>query len=276
MRAEQQRAEQLIGDQPPAGTPQQVVDGSQAPPLLPPGQQPQEPAEPPISPRAERRIKELVDQLREKDQALQQALADGKKTGETVSQMEARLNALTQEHQQMLQANLDNMDPDMRMQVMQDTRLAQRLEEFENRILGRIQPQLQQLSTAAARNEMQVLASKYPAFDLAIHGPLIDLFRGKNPNCTIEQAFRAIAEGNELVTRQAASAAAVPPVVSPGNGSMSGVRFAPAPEARTDPAAELVEEAQRLKKLRASSNPAEQKEGMNLVHEHLKRRLGYR
>lgn len=272
---ERMRAEQaLIGDQPPAGTPEQAVDGSQAPPLLP-GQGQPEPAEP-LSPRAERRIKELIDQLREKDQALQQALAEGKKTGETVAQMEARLNALSQEHQQMLQANLDHLDPETRMQVMQDSRLGQRLDEFEKRILGRIQPQLQHLNTVAQQSEMQILANKYPSFDIQIHGPLIDLFRGKNPNCTIEQAFRAIAEPEELVTRQAASAAAVPTVIPPGNASMSSIRFAPAPEARSDPAAELVDEAQRFKALRASSDPAKQKEGMNLAHEHLKRRLGYR
>lgn len=268
--AEEQR---IVGDQPPAGTPEQALDGSMAPKLPQTGQIPQGQAEEATSPRAERRIKELVDQLREKDQALQQAIEQGKKLGETAEQWGQRFKALEEQHSQMVQANLDNLDPETRMQVMQDARMRQYFEAFEQRILGKIQPQLQQLNTEAARNEMRALANKYPKFDYQIHGPLIDMFRGKNPHCTIDQAFRAIAEPEELVTREAASAAAVPPVVAPGGGSMANVRFAPQPEQRSDPQAELVEEAQRLKKLRASTDPAEQKQGMNLIHEHLKRRL---
>lgn len=244
-----------------------------APRLPNPGQAPQD-VEEHNSPRAERRIKELVDELRAKDQALQQALAEGKRHGETLHEMQGRFSSLEQQHQQMLQANLDHLDPETRAAVMQDSRLSQRLDEFEQRILGRIQPQLQQLSTKAARDEMSTLASKYPVFDFQIHGPLIDMFRGKNPHCTIEQAFRAIAEPEELVTRQSASAVAVPPIVAPGNGSMANIRFAPTPESKSDPEAEMVEEAQRLKKLRSSADPNDQKAGLRLAHEHLKRRLG--
>lgn len=174
----------------------------------------------------------------------------------------------------MLQANLDSLDPDTRGQIMMDARIAERFDMLERRILGRIQPQLQQLETADQRREMQALAEVYPAFDIQIHGPLIDMFRGKNPNCTIEQAYRAIAEADELVTRNAARAAAIPPVPPPGNGSLGNVRYAVQPEQTSDPAAEMRDETARMAKLRASSDPREQKQGLAAVDDLLRRKLG--
>lgn len=274
---EANRAEaRMIGDQPPAGTPEQAVDGSMSPRLPNPAQQPPRETEEPNSPRAERRIQELVAQLREKDQALQQAVADGHKNGETLQQMQARFTALEQQHQQMLQANLDHLDPETRAAVMQDARMAQRLDEFESRLLAKVQPQLRQLETKAARDEMAELSDVYPAFDYQIHGNLIDMYRGKNPNSTIAQAFRAIAEPEELVTRKLASAVAVPPVLPPGGTSLEGVRFAPKPEPQSDPKAEMADEMARIKKLRMSLDPNEQKEGLRLADQNLKKRLGYR
>lgn len=268
---------QPIGDQPPAGTAEQAMDGSMAPRL-----QPQESAQPKavtetMSPRAEQRIQELVAQLRQKDQELQVALEMGKKATETASQFQARMTRLEQEQQQMLQANLDNLDPDTRMQVMQDARMAQRLDEFEARILGKIQPQLRDLETQASRTEMQKLSDRYPQFDYQIHAPLIDMFRGKNPHCSIDQAFRAVAEPEELVTRATARRQAVPPIVPPGNGDLAAARYANKPEQQQrQPEDELVEESRRIKELRASTDPAKQKEGMQLLDQHLKRRLGGR
>jgi len=263
-----------IGDQPPAGTPEQALDGSVAPPVSG-GQPPVEP-EPATSPRAEKRIQELVEQLRVLDQKHQQAVEDGKKASESANQYQQRLAALEQQHAQMLQANLDNLDPETRMQVMQDARMSQRLDEFEQRIVGRLQPQLRSLENAQARNQMQELAGKYPAFDIQIHGPLIDMFRGKNPHCSIEQAFRAIAQAEELVTRQAAVRRAVPFVAPPGNGELAAARYAPTPEAAPSaraPEAELVEESRRVAALLRDTDPAKRKEGMRQMDEHLKRRL---
>jgi hypothetical protein len=37
---------------------------------------------------------------------------------------------------------------------------------------------------------------------------------------------------------------------------------------------ELIEESRRIKELRASTDPAKQKEGLKLLDQHLKRRLG--
>ena len=270
---ERQQAElaRQIGDQPPAGTPTQALDGSQAPPLAPSGPTP--PAEAPESPRAQRRIQELVDQLRAREAELAAARDEGRKFGETLAQTQQRLQSLEQQHQQMLQANLDNLDPETRMGVLQDARMREYLDRFEERILSKVQPQLQQIQSRDARREMEALANKYPRFDLQIHAPLIDMFRGKNPHCSIEQAFRAVADPEELVTRQSVSAVAIPPVVAPGSSTLASARYAPQPEPQTDPVQEAREEAERIAKLRASSDPREQKAGLAAVDDMLRRRV---
>lgn len=249
-----QRAEDLIDDREPSTPP---------------------PAAETPSPRAEQRIQQLVEDLRRKDQELQTAIEMGKKATETATQFQGRLTSLEQQHQQMLQANLDNLDPDTRAQVLMDARLSQQLGEMEQRILGRIAPELQHLKSTAAQQEMHALSQKYPGFNYQLHATLIDQFRARNPHCSIEQAFRAIAEPEELGMRPTTRAAAVPPIVPPGNGDLGAARYAP-PSQRHPPTQEdeLVEESRRIKKLRASTDPAEQKEGLRLLDQHLKRRLG--
>lgn len=240
-----------------------------APPPPPP-----QPVAEPISSRAEQRIKELVDQLRTKDQELQQALTMGKQATETAGQFQQRLQTLEQQHQQLLQTNLEHLDPDTRTQVMTDARLAQRMDEFEQRIMGRIQPQLKHLELNANQQELHAVSQKYPGFDYQTHAPLIEQFRASNPRCSIEQAFRAVAEPEELGTRQAARAQAVPPIVPPGNGEFGIARFKPMRPVEPQPEDQLVEESRRIAELRRSTDPAKQKEGMQLLDAHLRRRLG--
>jgi hypothetical protein len=272
---QQQRAEdaQQLGDQPVAGTTEQMIDGSQAPPLADGEEQTPEPAQEQLSDNANRRIRELIAELKAKEAENSQLLDLGRKQGETLAQMQRRMEALQAQHEQLVQSNLDHLDPETRMEVMQDARLKEALAGMEQRIMGQLMPKLQKVEQNNVQAEMMRLGEDYPAFDIQIHGPLIDMFRGKNPHCSIEQAFRAIAEPNELISRAAASAAAVPPVVPPGNMG-ARPRYQPEPTQQSNPEEELVEEAQRIRKLRESTNPGEQKMGMDLVHEHLKRRLG--
>jgi hypothetical protein len=240
------------------------------------GQRTPQPVAEPLTSRAEQRIQELVAQLRVKDSELQTAIEMGKKASETATQFQSRLTSLEQQHQQMLQANLDNLDPDTRAQVLMDARLNQRMDEFEQRLMGRVQPQIRHLETAAAQQEMHALAQKYPGFDYQAHAPLIDQFRARNAHCSIEQAFRAVAEPEELALRSAARAQAIPPFVPPGNGDLGAARYAPksATQPQPNPKDELVDEARRVKELRASTDPAKQKEGLQLLDQHLRRRLG--
>lgn len=258
----------VINQQAPVAETDQMAGGSVDPARLQ-GQTTQEPAES-ISPRAERRIRDLVDELRRKDQELQQIMAKSKVDGDTVAELSNKFAALQQQHERMIQANLEHLDPETRMQVMQDARLQEALAGMEQRIMGRLQPQLRTLEQNNSHAEMMRLSEKYPHFVLAVHGPLIEVFRGKNPACTIEQAFRAIAEGDELETEPEVRAAAVPPVLAPGNGSPHP-RYAPQPKSNPDD--ELVEESRRIAKLRSSLDPRERAEGLRLADQHLKRRL---
>ena len=272
---QQQRAEdaQQLGDQPVAGTTEQMIDGSQAPHLTDGEEPTPEPAQEQLSDNANRRIRELIAELKAKEAENAQLLDLGRKQGETLAQMQRRMESLQAQHEQLVQSNLDHLDPETRMEVMQDARLKEALAGMEQRIMGQLMPKLQKVEQNNVQAEMMRLGEDYPAFDIQIHGPLIDMFRGKNPHCSIEQAFRAIAEPNELISRAAASAAAVPPVVPPGNMG-ARPRYQPEPTSQSNPEEELVEEARRIRKLRESTDPGEQKQGMNLVHEHLKRRLG--
>jgi len=240
----------------------------------PPSNQPPQPEAEPTSSRAEQRIQELVGQLRQKERDLAEALAMGKTATETATQFQQRLTALEKQHQEMLQANIDHLDPTTRAEVLADARITERMDALEQRILGRIQPTLASLSQSAVQSEMSVLARKYPAFDYTTHAPLIEQFRHSNPRCSIEQAFRAIAEPEELGVRTASRAQAVPPTIPPGGGELGTVRFAPNRPVQPRSEDELVEESRRIAQLRRDTDPAKQKEGLKLLDEHLKKRLG--
>lgn len=239
-----------------------------------PEDQPAQPDAEPNSPRAEQRIQELVGQLRQKERELAEAIAMGKQATETATQFQSRLTSLEQQHQQMLQANLDHLDPSTRAEVLADARFTQRMDEMESRILGRIQPTLSHLTQTAVQAEMSVLARKYPGFNYQLHAPLIEQFRASNPRCSIEQAFRAVAEPEELGTRTATRAQAVPPTIPPGNGDLGAARFSPVRRSEPKPEDELVEESRRIAELRRSTDPNEQKKGLQLIDQHLRKRLG--
>lgn len=263
----------VLGDQPVAGDPKHAADGSQAPPLIPPGPPPQEQAGQPVSEKAEARIHELTQKLRSQDQELQTALAQASQASTTYADLEKRFKGMEEQHSQMLQSNLENLDPETRLQVMQDARMSERMDEMEKRILSTIMPHVQEVKESNAQNDMMRLATKYPAFDLQVHGPSIDMFRGKNPSTSIEQAFKAIAEPEELVTRQVAAAVAVPPVVPPGGGG-AVPRYMPEPQ--SNPERELVEESAKARDLMISQDPRDHKAGLRMFDANIAARLAHR
>jgi hypothetical protein len=278
MRAEQAaQAAQMMqqqGQQPPVGTQEQALDGSQAPVLPQPTQPPQASEGQDFSPKTQERFAKLTQDLREKDRQLQQVLEQAKHNESTLAETQSAMRALQQQHEQMIQANLDNLDPETRMQVMQDARMRQHLDEFERRILSHIQPQIQGLRANREHDELMQLSGKYPAFDVQIHGPLIEIFRGKNQHASVEQAFKAIAEPEELVTRSAVSATAVPPVVAPRPSYQSNPQSRYIPEPQSDPEQEMREEAAQIGKLMRSMDAADQKAGARLIEKNLADRLG--
>lgn len=251
--------------QPPAQPPMPRAEDQAEAPAEPP---PQAPPPSENSDNANRRITELIAQLRDKDRELQQAIATSRQRDESFAQLEARLNALQSQHDQLIQQNLDHLDPETRAEVLRSAQVQQTMQETERRIMGQLAPLLQRLEEDSIRRELEGIARKYPGFSVETHGPLIQRFRQRNPACTIEQAFRAVAEPEELATTARQSASVVPPIVPPGNGRAATQRFAPTEQKKSDPNAELVEEAQRLKKLaqEGKATPLD-------WHEHLKRRL---
>ncbi len=263
----------VLGDQPIAGAPEHAADGSQAPPLIPPGPPPQEQAGQPVSEKAEVRIHELTQKLRAQDQELQTALAQAGEASTTKADLEKRLKGMEEQHSQMLQSNLENLDPETRLQVMQDARMREYFDEFKQEMLATIMPKVEGLQNQSAQNDMMRLSEKYPAFDLQVHGPSIDMFRGKNPATSIEQAFKAIAEPEELVTRQVAAAAAVPPVVPPGGGGVTP-RYMPEPQ--SNPEKELIEESAKARDLMTSQNPRDHKMGLRMFDANIAARLAHR
>lgn len=225
-----------------------------------------EPAEPDLSSNANSRIKNLVDQLREKDRELQQVLAQSKQRDDSVEELQSKLQMLQQQHEQLLQQNLDHLDPETRMQVMLDARIQEQTANMERRILGHIQPHLQRFEQNTVQSEMERLARKYAGFDAEVHGPLIDMFRGKNPHCSVEQAFLAVSEPEERALT-GASASVAPPIVPPGNGR-GQPRFQAEPQPEKDPNQELADEAARLRDLAREGKVTDRD-----WHEHMKRRL---
>jgi hypothetical protein len=239
-----------------------------------PPQEPTEPVEPPPpepSDNANRRIQELVAQLREKERALQEATSQSQQVGETAQQMQARLDELQRRHNEMIAERLDTLDPDTRTQVLASQQVEQAVQGLEQRIFQKIQPTLERFERRDEMIEMDRLANRYPGFNIETHGPLIKAFRERNRACTLEQAFRAVAEPEELVGTTARATAA-PPVVQPGSGQPRP-RSVPEPQQQADPEAELVQEAQALKKLMREGSPEERSKADRLWHEHMKKRV---
>lgn len=264
--------QQILGQQPPAGTVEQAMDGSQAPPL-PAAQPPQGPGDQDsFSENAQTRFAKLTQQLRDMDRERQAAIAQAKENETTLANAKSALDSLQQQHQQMLQANLENLDPETRMQVMQDARMQEYFAAFKQDIMNQLQPQIAGLQENRIHGELMQLAEKYPRFDVQVHGPNIEMFRGKYPEVTVEQAFKAIAEPEELVTRGSVAHAAVPPIPAPGGVNPAHTRYVAEPQ--SDPEQEMREESLQWKKLVASTDSADQRTGARLLEKNIADRLG--
>lgn len=262
---------QILGDQPVAGTPAQAADGSMAPPLTPPAQPPQEQPAPPISDNANQRIQDLANKLRLKDQELQAAQEQIRLSSQSHAELTQRMAGVEEQHKAMLQANLENLDPEARAAVMQDARMHEYFDKFREQLLGEIGPQLQGLQENRIHGELMSLADKYPAFDASVHGLAIDSVRGKNPHLSIEQAFKVCAEPEELVTREVAAAVAVPPIVPPGSGGVTP-RYIPEPQ--SNPEAEMIQDAAAARELMLSTDPNDHKKGLRTFDANIAARLG--
>lgn len=272
MQQQGQQLQQPIGQQPLAGTPEQAVDGSQAPPLPTQGQPPQGPESKDLTPNAQQRFAKLSQDLRDKDRDLQELQEHAKNSEKTQAQQQEAFEALQRQYQEMLQANLDHLDPETRMQVLNDAKMQEQLAIFEQRLMAKIDPKIASLQENRMHDELMTLAGKYPAFDVEVHGMAIESVIGKNPRLSVEQAFKVIAEPGELTTRDAVSATAVPPTIAP-RASMQSPTSRYIAEPQPDMEQEMREEAAQIGKLMRSMDPNDHKLGHRLVEKNLADRL---
>ena len=252
---------------------QQAYDPRQIPTQ---GDHPQEQSQPQeqTSQRAQERITSLVTQLRSKDQEFQQLKQAQSLTATEVEELRAQLSASRNQMENMLEQHLDDLDPETRAQVMADARLRQTAAAVEQRILQRVAPQLKTLEDRNAQLEKRDLSGKYRGYDPLTHDGLIDEFRRSNPNCSIEQAFRACATADELsVGSGYRPANAPPPAMPPGSGS-TAPRYMPQQTNQPDPVEQIHADAARAAELARSTNPEDQKLAQRLWHKNLADRLG--
>lgn len=235
-------------------------------------QQPQDQNQ--LSPNAQRRFSELTNTLRQKDQELQQALARSAKLEETNAQTQARLAAIETRFNSVINQNLDSLDPETRQQVLNEAAVAESAAQIEQRVMQRVAPIVERVTSQAIEAELGAVASKYPAFSVEVHGPLIESFRSRNPNCTIEQAYRAIAEPEELATGRQGRAPAVPPIAIQQSGH-SAPRYVPQPEQpRPTVEQEIEADRQRAFNLARSTDPMDRRNAGRAMDNYISKKLG--
>ena len=222
-----------------------------------PDQSPEPQADQQLTPNAQRRFGELTQTLRSKDQELQAAVARQRQTEEAALAAAARAEAAEQRYNQMVQQNLDKLDPESRAAVLQEAQLQEGLANLERRLMGRIAPVLGTMQDQAAQADRGRLSQKYHGYNPQIHDPLIDVFREKNLNCSLEQAFRAIAEPEELSVRKE-RASTVPPIANPAPGN-GAPRYVPSPSQQTSPEQEIEQDRQRAYQLARSTKPLDRR-----------------
>lgn len=264
--------QQILGAQPLVGA-TQAIDGSVAPPLTTPQQQPENQGD--QSQNVQQRFSEMSSQLRTMEQQLQQGQAELRARDASISELTGHLETAQKAQQEILQANLDELDPDTRARVLADSRMQEMFAGMEDRLTAKFLPHIETLEQDASKQRMMELAKKYPAFDIQIHGPLIEMYRGKNPHSSVQQAFKAIAQDGELVTHDAAPLTVAPPIVSPngvGGPNQAQPRYMPQPTA--DPENEMRDDARRAAELMRSNNHKDRQEGMRLYDKNISDRLG--
>ena len=262
--AAQLQTPQDLGQQPEEQLqPQGAVTGDQ---------QPQDQNQ--LSPNAQRRFSELTNTLRQKDQELQQALARSKALEETQAQTQARLAAIEARFNSVVNQNLDSLDPETRQQVLQEAAIAESAAQIEQRVMQRVAPIVDRVTTQAIQAELVAVSQRYPAFSAEVHGPLIEMFRKQNPNCTIEQAFRAVAEPDELAMGRQGRAPAVPPIAIPQSVN-SAPRYVPQPQQPQRTEADEVEELRvRAFRLAQSTAPDDRRIAGKAMDAYMAKKLG--
>lgn len=233
-----------------------------------------------LSVNATRRFAELTGQLREREKALIELSEREQSRDRELANVRAEMAALKAEHErlqtehrQILEQSLEGLDPETRATVLMESRMQRMLEEQDRRSAARLEEKFKDLDQRAERDDYLHLASKFELFDLGVHKPQIERFRRKNPNATIEEAYKAIAEPEALVVRNTALAASVPPVLAPGPGP-TAEHFVPRP--KPDEEQQMRSDAKRVRELMASNDPRDHRDGVRLAEKNIRDRLANR
>lgn len=168
---------------------------------------------------------------------------------------------------------MENLDPETRMQVLNNAQIAQAVAQSENRILQTLSPQLQALQSRNDQLEKVRVGSTYEGYNPQVHDGLIDEFRRGNPNCSIEQAFRAVATPEELSVGGTGRALAPPPTIAPGSGPPNPRYLSPQVN-EPGPLEQMRADANKAAELARSTDPNDQKAATALWHKNLADRLG--
>jgi hypothetical protein len=234
-------------------------------------QQPQDQNQ--LSQNAQRRFSELTNTLRQRDQELQQALARSAQLEETQAQTQARLQAIEARFNSVVNQNLDSLDPETRQQVLSDAAVAESAAQIERRVMQRVAPIIDRVTSQAIEAELASVAHRYPGFSAEVHGPLIEVFRSKNPACTIEQAFRAVAEPEELVMGRQGRAPAVPPIAIPQTVNAAPRYMPPPTPQQTTPEQEMETDRQRAFNLARSTDPMDRRNAGRAMDHYIAQKL---
>lgn len=269
---EAEAARAQLQDQQPVATPDQPAAPSpEAPP--PPTGAPTPQAE--LSPRANERIADLANARREAERKSQEAEARATASERELEQLRQDKSRLEAERNRILQDQLEQMDPEQRTRVLAEGRTRELLAEAEQRIMSRIEKPVQELRASAREAELSKVAQRYPGFDYDVHKPLIDTFQSRNPACTVEQAFRAVADENELGTRPVRPGRQVPPVPAPRT-TRGSQDYVPNQEPQKTEQETLADEVEEIRKLGTSSDPADKRKHRDLLNAHLDKRFAQR
>jgi len=263
----------------PATPPPQPVAG-QDQPQAPSPEGTQQPAGQPTpqneySPRANERIAELANARRDAERKAQEAEARVAANERELEQLRTERSRLEAERNRILQDQLETMDPETRTRVLAEGKTRELLAETEQRIMSRIEKPVQELRASAREAELSKVAQKYPGFDYDVHKPLIDAFQQRNPACTVDQAFRAVAEEHELGTRPVQQGRQVPPVPAPRT-TRGSQDYVPNQQPQKSEQEVLAEEVEEIRKLGTSSDPADKRRHRDLLDQHLNKRFAQR
>lgn len=229
-----------------------------------------------LSVNATRRFAELTGQLRERERALGELSNRSRSQDDELAKLRTDLEQMRQaneklmsDHRRLLESSLDGLDPETRATVLMESKIQDLLQEQERRLLTQFDTQLQRLRVRTEEDDYQKLGGKYRNFDIQVHKPLIEMFRTQNPASSIEQAYKAVAEPNELVLNGSSLAPNVPPVLAPGPGPTAEALV---PRPRPDPNTKMVEDARRIKELMSSNDPKDHREGRRLAEKNIRDR----